>query len=449
MITRLPPSGHSFLALLGLAFWLLPFDAALARPDGSFGTSCAGCHGDPVLSSSPANGQTLSFGQNGYTLVGSSSNADFRLKNNEALGHSGQGAALFGGGFSGSFPGTLAGSKFTPNGSLAIVGTFYGSAFTGYLTQQASESRTYTYTPTERKVDDSTLSFKPANGFSGTAPSVTVALKGQGVAPVISLAGSQFNAGNVRLGTSSSALSVVVSNTGDGNLSGLGGASNLKASLPSVSGIFSGATAVFNLPDAGSLATAYAFAPTSRGLATAKLDVSASNGSTDNRNSAQVLPLTLSGTGVGPSYHASIALNTTLSFGDIAGQGSKAISISNNTPDADLGALTRLTLLSYEFTGNDAGMFSLQGFAAGRTLDKNDALSLDVWFTASGASGPRSATLSLLTDEGAGLGLAGNKFSYGLTVTAVPEPSVFGMLLAGLGCIGLRLRRSSRTRRAT
>jgi len=122
------------------------------------------------------------------------------------------------------------------------------------------------------------------------------------------------------------------------------------------------------------------------------------------------------------------------------------LSVSNNTPDLDLGELTRLTLLSYEISGPDVGAFSLTNFTPGIQLDKDAAQDLDLLFTASGPNGVRSTTLTLLTDEGAGLGLAGHQFSFAF-MAAVPEPETIGMMVTGLGCLGVVMLRRGRAAR--
>ena len=59
-----------------------------------------------------------------------------------------------------------------------------------------------------------------------------------------------------------------------------------------------------------------------------------------------------------------------------SGRVRSTLSISNITSDADLGALTDLTLLSAQISGADAGMFSLLNFAAGSRLNKGGTFDL-------------------------------------------------------------------------
>lgn len=54
-----------------------------------------------------------------------------------------------------------------------------------YLTPSVEDSRSYSYAPTARGTNSTTISFTPSNGFAaGTAPTVTITLSGTGVGPV-------------------------------------------------------------------------------------------------------------------------------------------------------------------------------------------------------------------------------------------------------------------------
>ena len=391
--------------------------------------NCAGCHGNPSVSTTPGNG-FLSFGTNGNTLVGMISSGQITITNSTGS------QSLAGGGFTGFFP--VAVLPFAPAASRA-----FGTPGTGanYLTPGQSDTKTYTYAPTVRGANTATLSFTPTNGFS-SVPTVTITLQGQGVAPVINLDTSQTNAGNVRIGTTAS-VQTTVNNVGDGNLSGLGNISNLQGTVAAGSGAFTGSGGSFNLQDGGSQAFVYSFAPTSRGSSTVNVNVTTSNGSSDGRNNAQgPTPIGLAGMGVGPVYSSSVAPGGTLSFSDVI-QGA-TLSISNITSDADLGALTDLTLLSAQISGVDADMFSLLNFAPGLRLSKGGTFDLDLSFDASSVPGPHSAFLTLLTDEGAALGASGHAFTYMLSANAlapaIPEPGSLQLILAGLVAMGALLR---------
>lgn len=392
--------------------------------------NCAACHGNPSLSTTPGNGGFLKFGNNGNTLVGMVSSGQFTITNSTNT--------QVEGGFTGIFAGVV--GPFAPATSQPLGGSL-GADGKNYLTPGSSDTRTYTYAPTVRGANTATLSFTPTNGFNSPVPTVTITLQGQGVAPVVALDNSKTNAGNVRVGTTGS-VQTTVKNIGDGNLSGLGDVSNLHGTVTAGSGAFTGSGGSFNLQDGGSQAFAYSFTPTSRGGATVNVNVSTSNGSSDGHNNAQgPTPVALSGTGVAPVYHSSVAPGGTLSFSDVIH--GATLSISNLTTDADLGALTDLTLLSAQISGADAGMFSLVNFASGLQLGKDDTFDLGLSF-ATADSGSHSALLTILTDEGAALGASGHAFTYLLSANtiapAVPEPGALQLMLAGLVATGVLVR---------
>lgn len=369
----------------------------------------------------------------GNVLVGASGTSRLTVQNVGDGNLSGQGAASnLRGGFA--------------SGSGAFSGA--GAAFS--LADSTSQVQQYAFTPANRGLATLGLNVTTDNGSSnGQNQGQTLAaeLSGKGVAPVISINTAQASAGNVRIGTSG-VSSLGVQNVGDGNLSGQGADSNLKGSFASASGAFNGAGATFSLADGASQIQQYSFTPVNRGFAQASADVSTSNGSTDERNTAQALSAQISGTGVGPTFASSVAVGSTIDFGTGSGQRSLPLTIFNNTPDADLGALTALTLLSYSISGPGAGLFSLSNLGAPTQLAKGASMALDIGFLA-GSHGVYSAMLSLLTDEGAALGMAGNAFSYSLTATAVPEPAAVQMFGAGLMCLGLLVLRKRRVARCS
>ena len=71
-----------------------------------------------------------------------------------------------------------------------------------------------------------------------------------------------------RIGTSS-LQTVTVSNTGDGNLSGLGDSSDLHGSLGASTGVFAGSGGSFDLADSSQTSFDYTFTPVAHGTATA------------------------------------------------------------------------------------------------------------------------------------------------------------------------------------
>jgi len=380
------------------------------------------------MSTSPANGSALSFPK---TLVGLSSTASFTI-NNSSTTKPGPPPTLGGGGFTGSFP--AASAPFSPKTSQAFQ-TKSPSGYTNptpysYLLApavvaadggQSSISRVYTFTPTVRGTKSEPITFKPTTGY--VIPSSTVTLTGQGVAPVISLDSSSGSLGNVRIGTTGTAsLSVV--NIGDGNQAGAG-LGNLTGTVGAGSGGFSGSGGSFNLGDSGSQSFSYTVTPTNHGALSSTISVTTTDGSADGTNSAQTLLAALSATGVGPVLSTNLVPNSTLSF--VSPQApAETLTIANVTTDANLGALTNLDVISATLSGSGASMFSLSGLNAGTILTKSQSANLQVSFVPqSGASGAESATLTLVTDEGAANGARGETLSFALAGTAATTTTGF------------------------
>ncbi len=404
-MTRASRSVFLALGIISVLFGTLCREAS-AHP--SYAMDCSGCHGyAPKVSTTPASGSTLLFGK---MLVGSTKSASLTISDTTTV-------STGGGGFSGTFP--------TASGSFALSGS---SALTtsngGYLVPPgvaargegvSSATSAYNFTPTARGTSTQNISFTPTSGFaySGvTAPTSTITLSGQGVAPVISVDSSAVAAGNVRIGTASTA-SLTIKNVGDGNQAGAG-LGNLTGAVASGSGGFSGAGGSFNLADSASQTFNFSFAPTTHGAVSAPLAINATDGSTDGKNTAQSLPAALTGTGVGPTLTSSISAGGTITFG--AASHSQAWSISNTTTDSVLGALTNLDLISATVTGPNSQMFSLSGFTPGTILTMAQVDNLQVMFNpTAAASGTETAKLTLVTDEGAANGAAGKTISFSLS----------------------------------
>ncbi|HUT36856.1 MAG TPA: choice-of-anchor D domain-containing protein [Planctomycetota bacterium] len=225
----------------------------------------------PVLATSPADTSTLQFG---YVLVGSSGTQGLT-----ALNSGGPGSSL-----TGTFPSTS--GKFTPASTQAF----------GPLAQGASTSRSYTYTPTTRMTD--TLAGVTVTSNGGNS---TLTLQGTGVAPVSSVDASGRNAGYVLVGTSGTA-SVSVTNTGNGNLSGLGAASNLNGTAPAGQDEFAlTSPAGLSLADLGSTPVTYSYTPAARGADSLLRTLNFTNGDPDGEdNQPHTADFTLQGEGVAP-----------------------------------------------------------------------------------------------------------------------------------------------------
>ena len=259
------------------------------------------------------------------------------------------------------------------------------------------------------------------------------------VAPVqsVSVGGSL-----ARIGTTGAAT-ITVTNVGNGNLSGLGDMSNLKGTASSSSGIFTGPGGSVNLGDSGAQTFSYAYTPTDRTVQSTSVSIQFTNGSSDGTNQAQTVSSTLTGQGVGPIYQSVSPVGSTLSFGDVM-QGistSFLLHITNATVDNNGGnaALTDLTLLSVGIVpdANSDGLFTAASFSPGTVIHEGGSLDLEIDYNGTGTLGEKSASLSILTDEGAALGANGNSFNYLITanVIPIPEPSAAVLLGAGAVCL--------------
>ena len=156
------------------------------------------------------------------------------------------------------------------------------------------------------------------------------------------------------------------------------------------------------------------------------------------------LNVELTGLGVGPAFAAQLdgflGDVERIDVGDaVEGQTvSRLLQIGNITPDDNGGGvdLTDLTLLDVVFDGSDASMFSLTGFTPGMRFSKDDWQDFYVSFSPTGLPGERSATMTLVTDQGAPLGQSGDEFTFYLSGQTVPAPPS-AVMLAGLGVTGL------------
>jgi len=344
-------------------FFLLAVLGAVSAPSYGFSSllasnsNCSGCHGNPLVGSTPVTGGVLAFGNNGKTLVGQTSSANFTISNTSTNQR---------GGFKGIFPSVT--GEFSVNGSPTIVGD------QGFLRAQksvgplplgsVSEARLYSYKPTGRGSDSVIVKFTPLSsqfitGADASAAARTVSFQGQGVAPVASLNTSQANAGNVLVGASKLAK-LTLQNVGDGNLSGLGASSNLNGNFATGSGAFSGAGATFSLADGASQMQQYNFNPVVRGLSTLVANVSASNGSTNGQNQAQSLAAQLSGIGVAPVA----SLNTSQANAGNVRVGTSGIAALTlkNVGDGNLSGLGASSNLNGNFA-TGSGAFSGAGAA--------------------------------------------------------------------------------------
>ncbi|NUM33077.1 MAG: choice-of-anchor D domain-containing protein [Candidatus Brocadiae bacterium] len=251
---------------------------------------------------------------------------------------------------------------------------------------------------------------------AGQIDNIEVQTTGTVVSPSISA--NNINFGNVRVGTSSSS-SITVSNTGASG-------STLTGNINAASGNFSptSGSQSFSLGSGSSASRTFTYSPTARG--TQSVDVSITS-------NAQNITRTLTGTGVSPVFSSSVAAGSTINFGEVEYIANQSLSIQNLTPDADLGNLTNMTLLSATITGPDASYFTLENFTPGTQLSKGQLQNLAIRFmhnyTGRDEYGyVRNATLTFTTDVNAALGSNGSTYSFNLQATTIPEPCTITML---------------------
>jgi hypothetical protein len=195
--------------------------------------------------------------------------------------------------------------------------------------------------------------------------------------------------------------------------------------------VFSGGSNVFSdLQQNRYTAAPYTFSPTALGAVSEPLTFLSDGGA------ASVI---LSGLAVGPVASPSVASGGTVDLGSLA---AASLDITNATlDDPNLPAsLIGLTLESYAVTGPDAAEFSVSGLAPGEILGAGDEANLHIYFSGTPRVGDPQATLSILTDQSAFFGSAGQTLTFDLTAT--PEPSTITLLAAAaIGLLGYAWRK--------
>ena len=251
------------------------------NPDG---TNTANTKDITLTGTAVAPVSSLAQSDTGYALVGSTGTASITIKNTGDGNLSGAGA-------SSNLIGSIAGGS----------GNFSGAGGSVTLGDGASQTFSYTYTPTVRGATDSAVisaSFTNGNpDGTNTANMKDITLASTAVAPVSSL--TQSDAGYALVGSTGTA-SITIKNTGDGNLSGVGASSNLNGAIPGGSGNFSGSGGSISLNDGASQTFGYTYTPTVRGADSVVISASFINGNPDGTNTANAKDISLTGTGVAP-----------------------------------------------------------------------------------------------------------------------------------------------------
>ena len=377
--------------------------------------------------------------------------------------------------------GTLANTTATGFSTTTAAGTISlgDSNNAGLNGTSLTQTLTYTAEATRSGVvrtasSVATLTNGASNGTNAAAGTTTVALSAQSVAPLAS-ATATLNAGEVRVGTTS-AVSLEVKNTGDGNLAGADNGTtlltNLRGTVGSGSGSFTGSGGAVNLADSASSSYLFTYAPTARtnGLTDSiAVTTTLQNGST-NANLSGSTTTTLSAKAVGPVYESSYTTNKavttttgtganagevyggTILFGDVVGGlTTQSLLINNITTDLGKSNATTLSLTGITITGGGEYSFTLSGFEEGYSNFAGTSATIKSAEN-SGTSGSISIQFSQLignnsklriqTDEGVAFGSGtGTIYVYDLLWT-VPEPGT--IMVFGAGLLGLAISRRNR-----
>ena len=230
----------------------------------------------------------------------------------------------------------------------------------------------------------------------------------------LSLSNSTLDFGPTRVGTSSSNQSVTASNIGNNftkvkNLTFGAAAGEFGGSVQMVNPLFRDP-----LLGSDTASNSYHYSPANRGSDSQSVPITSDSGH---------MVLTLQGQGVGPVFDTN---TNQLDFGSTH-SGVLMLDIQNTTTDGDLGALTDLTLLAASISGPDAAAFSIDAFQPLTVIDAGGIAALPIEFDATGLSvGPKTATLTLTTDQGSVLGNLGAQFQITLTANVEAVANVGG-----------------------
>jgi hypothetical protein len=301
----------------------------------------------------------------------------------------------------------------TVNGSFSNPGApFSGNATNFQVGWHDTAKDTITFAPTVRGSASGSVNVTGSTGgfFGGSTQTGSVAVSGKGVAPVESVTG---NSPNYVLVGKTGAASITVANTGDGNKSGLGSVSNLKGTVGSASGAFSGSGGSVNLQDSKSSSFSYSFAPTTRGSASTTVTSNFSNGSADGRNQSATVKTTLASQGVAAVNNVAVGSAPVTRIGTT---GSAGLTVSN-VGDGNLSGLGDVSNL-HGSVGSSSGLFSGAGgsvnlqdggskgfsYAFTPTSHAASAQSILASFTNGSSDGKNQAQSVTATLQGRGVG---------------------------------------------
>jgi len=310
--------------------------------------------------------------------------------------------------------GTIGSSSSVFTGAGSVFNLADSNAGTAAVTSVAA---TYTFAPTSRGAQSSTISTTLLNGIGSTNSSGTAStvLSATGVAPVAAISTSSTN--YFLVGTGGTAT-VTVSNTGNGNLSGLAASiSNLRGSVSASAAGFTGSGGTASVGDTSSAAYTYSFAPTARGATVSTLVTAALvNGNASGNNAATTLTASLTGTGVAP---VGTITNTAPSTYVLVGQSATATVSVANTGNGNLSGLGSASNLLGSVAAVTGTGFSGSGGSV--SLGDTSAQTYSYTFAPTVRGASTGQVVATLTDGG---GSTNSAFSQTVSLTSTGVAAV-------------------------
>ncbi len=337
------------------------------------------------------------------------------------------------------------------NGTIgsASSGLFSGSGGTIGIGDTASATVSYIFAPTQTGTATATVAGVFSNGFGNTnaAGSLTTTITGNGVAPVAnvlvkndgdtvspsSAVANTGSVGNVLVGNTRT-VTLTISNSGNGNLSGLGTISNLNGTAGAAgSSVFVGSGASASLADATSQSTTYAFTPTSRGAINTSVQTAFINGNgAGGANQAATITTALSGTGVAPVMNVS----ATVSAGYVlVTQSQSTVATVSNSGDGNKSGLGTISNLRGTAGTAAAGGFSSGGGSVSLTDGASQNVSYVFTPTTRGASST-NVTSTFVNGSASNGATSGTTTLIGTGVAPVAQVNAAGATLVRLGTTG-------------
>ncbi len=300
---------------------------------------------------------------------------------------------------------STAGFSGTGITTITIANGGTGSSVAGFKFNSA--------TTTSQTAD---YSFRMTNtGSGGGVATATLTLVGSGVAPVASVVGATVS--NILVGQTKT-VDVSVTNTGNGNKSGLGTLSNLRGTIGSGSGMFSGAGGSVSIGDTSSTTVSYIFTPTQTGTATATIVGTFVNGG-GSTNAAGTLTTTISGNGVAPVANVLVKND-----GDTVSP-SSAVANTGSVGNVLVGTTRTVTL-----TISNSGNGNLSGLGTLSNLNGTAGAAGSSVFVGSGTS-------ASLTDKGTGTDSTSTTYAFTPTGRGAVNTTVESAFINGNGVGGL------------